>query len=128
MTVTKNLGVWMDHSRANIISFADGTASTVKAIEAGFSHEVKQESLSKGEHLMHNKEQQMQAAYYKEVAAEILKYGDVLLFGPTNAKHELHNLLLADPAYAGISIAVKGADKMNENQQHAFVREHFAGK
>ncbi|MFT6479867.1 MAG: stalled ribosome rescue protein Dom34, partial [Spirosomataceae bacterium] len=40
-----------------------------------------------------NKRQQMNEAFYKEIADEILKYDHVLLFGPTNAKTELHNFL-----------------------------------
>jgi len=38
---------------------------------------------------MHNKRQQLHEVYYKEIADVILKYNNVLLFGPTNAKTEL---------------------------------------
>lgn len=40
----------------------------------------------KSENLMHNKEQQMHELYYEEIADEILKYDNVLLFGPTKRK------------------------------------------
>ena len=48
-----------------------------------------------------------------------------MLFGPTNAKTELLNLLKADHHFDKINIETKQADKMTENQQHAFVREYF---
>ena len=48
-----------------------------------------------------------------------------MLFGPTDAKTELFNLLKADHHFDKINIETKHADKMTENQQHAFVREYF---
>jgi len=52
-------------------------------------------------------------------------YDEVLLFGPTNAKNELVNILKVDHHFDEIKIEVKPADKMTENQQLAFVKEHF---
>jgi len=50
----------------------------------------------------------------------------VFLFGPTDAKVELFNILEADHRFAKIKIEVKHADKMTENQQHAFVKKFFS--
>ena len=83
------------------------------------------EALSRSEDLMHNKEQQMHEAYYKEIADEILKYDNVLLFGPTNAKTELHNYLNKDLHFKDIKIDIKSTDKMTDNEQNAFVKKHF---
>jgi hypothetical protein len=47
------------------------------------------------------------------------------LFGPTNAKTELINKLKEDHHFDEVKIEVKSADKMTENQQQAFVLEHF---
>jgi stalled ribosome rescue protein Dom34 len=74
---------------------------------------------------MHNKRQQMHEAYYKEIASEILKYDHVLLFGPTNAKTELHNYLNEDLHFKNIQIDVEAADKMTNNEKDAFVKNHF---
>jgi stalled ribosome rescue protein Dom34 len=125
MKSTKNIGIWMDHSTANIYDETTGGAAT-STIETTFSHEVKQEVLHKSEHQMHNKEQQQQAAYYKQLADVIVNYENVLLFGPTNAKVELFNILRADLAFSNIKIEVKDADKMTDNQQRAFVKDYFA--
>ena len=75
---------------------------------------------------MHNKEQQKQRLYYKELGEIIKKYDEVLLFGPTDAKAELFNILKEDHHFDTIHIGVEDADKMTENQQHAFVRGYFA--
>jgi len=62
------------------------------------------------------------------LGAIIKNYREVLLFGPTDAKHELQNMLHKDHLFADIKITVEQADKMTENQQHAFVRAHYIKK
>ena len=95
-------------------------------MDSNFSHEDKEQSLGKSENLMHQKEQYRLSAYYKKLGETIRNYESVILFGPTDAKVELFNVLRADHRFAKIKIEIKQADKMTENQQHAFVREHFS--
>lgn len=123
MDINKNLGIWMDHSIANLMEFSD----TIKCntIESALTHNKKVDALHRSESLMHNKEQQLHEAYYKEIADEILKYDHVLLFGPTNAKTELHNYLKRDLHFRDIKIDIESADKMIDNEQFAHVRKHF---
>ncbi len=126
MTTSKNLGIWMDHSSAHLMEF------TTDPIEANISlsritHEEKEFSLDKGENLMHNKEKHQQTAFYNKLIDVIKNYEGVILFGPTDAKVTLFHILKGDHRFANIKIEVKPADKMTENQQHAFVREHFLG-
>lgn len=127
MTTVKKLGVWTDHSSAHLIEFTTDTIET-KIIESKFTHQEKENSLGKSENLMHNKEQHQQSEYYKKLGETIRNYEEVLLFGPTDAKVELFNVLKADHRFAKIKIEIKQTDKMTENQQHAFVREHFSGR
>ena len=75
---------------------------------------------------MHHKEQHVQGKYYKEIGEAIQSYDNVLLFGPTEAKSELLNLIHKDPHFAHIKFEVKPADKMTEYQQYTFVRAYFA--
>jgi len=124
MTKEKKLGIWMDHSNAHLIEFT-ATPAEDNIITSKFTHEEKGHSLGKSEHVMHNKEQHQQSEYYKKLGEAIKEYDDVILFGPTNAKVELLNTLRADHRYEKIKIEVQQADKMTENQQQAFVREHF---
>ncbi|MFT6134975.1 MAG: stalled ribosome rescue protein Dom34 [Cyclobacteriaceae bacterium] len=119
----KNLGIWMDHSTANLIDLND--SMQCHTIASDFTHNKKVDALHKSESLMNNIRQQLHEASYKEIAAEILKYNHVLLFGPTNAKTELHNYLNKDLHFKDIKIAVQAADNMTNNEQTAFVRVHF---
>lgn len=117
----------MDHANAHVMEFTTDPIET-NVIMSLFTHEAKEQSLGKSENLMHNKEQHQQSEYYKKLGETIKNYDEVILFGPTNAKVELLNVLRADHAFEKIKIEVKQTDKMTENQEHAFVREYFSGR
>jgi hypothetical protein len=125
MTATKKLGIWMDHSNAHIMELNDSNQIETKTIESNFTHEEKDESLQKSESLMHNKEQHDQSAFYKKLGEVIQNYDEVILFGPTEAKVELFNILRADHQFGKIKIKTQQADKMTTPQQHAFVKKYF---
>ena len=115
----------MDHASAHLMELTTHPIET-KIVESKFTHQVKEDSLEKSEKLMHNKEQHKETEYYKEIGSVIRDYDDVLLFGPTEAKVELLDLLRKDNRFAGIKIQLKQTDKMTENQEHAFVRDYFS--
>jgi hypothetical protein len=125
MTAAKELGIWMDHQNAHVMEFTTSPMETT-TVTSKFTHEEKEQTLHRGENLMHNKEQHEEAAYYKDLGAIIRNYDHVLLFGPTDAKVELFNILRKDHLFADIVIEVQQTDKMTENQQHAFVRDYFS--
>lgn len=123
METTKKLGIWLDHSEANLIDLT--TKQNNHTINSEFTYDTKEEALSRSESIMHNKEHQMHEAYYKKIGEEILKYNHVLLFGPTNAKAELHNYLNKDLHFKDIKIVNESADKMTDNEKVAFVKAYF---
>ena len=123
MNAAKNLGIWMDHSSANILDYTN-EAIEAQTIEAGATQGGEHQSSS--ENVMHNKENHQQAHYYKQLGDIIRNYKEVVLFGPTNAKVELYNLLKEDHHFADIKMEVMPTDKMTDHQQHAFVKEYFS--
>jgi hypothetical protein len=126
METKNNLGIWMDHSTAHLINLNSKNKS--RSIVSEFTSETKEEALIRSEILMHNKRQQMHEKFYEKIGAEILKYNHVLLFGPTNAKVELHNYLNKDLHFKDIKIDIEPADKMTDNEKDAFVKNHFENK
>ena len=122
MDNAKYLGIWMDHSVAYMMGLSTDPIET-KIIKTKSTYD--EHSTGRGENQMHNKEQNVQAGFYKELSEYIIGYDKVILFGPTNAKVELLNILKADRHFDKIKIEVEQTDKMTENQQHAFVREYF---
>ena len=124
---TNHLGIWMDHASAHLMDVTSDSIIT-NTLTSKFTHQAKEHVLSKGEKTMHNKEQHQQSDYYKKLAEIIGRYQDVLIFGPTDAKVELYNLLKADHHFDAININIKQAQKMTENQEHAFVKKYFTGR
>jgi stalled ribosome rescue protein Dom34 len=124
MTTTKNIGIWMDHAVAHVMELKNDEIIT-QNITSDFTHQEKEYSLSKNENLMHNKEQHQQAKYYNAIKDATKNHESIVLFGPTTAKNELLNLMKADHHFENIKVESVQADKMTENQQHAFVKNHF---
>lgn len=120
----KCLGIWMDHQVANLMEFTEDPIVTT-IVHSKFTHEAKELAIGRSENLMHKKEQNEQTDYYWGLGDIIMDYDHIILFGPTDAKLELYNTLKADHRFGKIKIEVRQADKMTENQQHAYVRGYF---
>ena len=122
---TKKLGIWMDHASAHLMEY-NNDIKTNTILYSDATHADKEKTLQKGESMMQNKEQQQQGEYYKTIGEAVKTYEEVLIFGPTNAKTELLNILKADMHFNHIKIEILSADKMTGNQEQAFVRNYFS--
>jgi len=123
MKTKRILGIWMDHSTAQLTELSNGNFMT-ETIESKPKSLVNEEDLYyKDESHELNKEQSHLATYYKKLSDSILNYDEVLLFGPTDAKSELVNTIKDNHLFEKIKIEVKPADKMTENEQHEFLKE-----
>jgi hypothetical protein len=114
----------MDHSNAFLMDLTNDMIIE-NSVLSEFTHEDKVEGLSKSEKHMHFKEQHVQSSYFKKLSAIIRDYQEVVLFGPTDAKEELLNLLKNDHQFENVKIEVKHADKMTRNQMHIFVKNYY---
>jgi hypothetical protein len=124
MKSVKKIGIWMDHSNAHIMKLeSEDIVSSI--IESQPIIQRKEQNLKRDESLLHNKEHNQISAYYKKLSEIIKEYDEVILFGPTDAKNELLNLLKVDHLFAKIKFEIKLTDKMTENQQITFVKEYF---
>lgn len=124
MKAIKQLGIWMDHSHAHIVA-NENDINNCKTIDRGGIDHGDHHNSEKGEHQINNKQNKEQKIFYSKLADIIKSYDEVLLFGPTEAKTELLHSVREDHHFANIKIHVKAADKMTENQKHAFVKDHF---
>jgi hypothetical protein len=125
METSKKVGVWMDYAIAHIMEFSEKPFE-VKTIESKFSSNEKAGGLAKGEKHLHSKEKQCKTDYFKAIAKVLMAYDKVLLFGPTNAKTELFNLLSEDNHFFKTKIHLKETNKMTLNQRNKFLHDHFA--
>ena len=124
MSSVKHLGIWMDHTTANILELSDDKIVTV-VLESVPPFPEQVENLRMDESLMHNKQQNEHSDYYKKLSYIINDFSEVLLFGPTDAKTELFNLLKENSRFEKVKITVQSADNMTDNQQKAFVKDFF---
>jgi len=124
MKSSKKLGIWMDHSMAHLMDLKNDIIVS-NTIESQSEPQENEENVIKDESHMLNKEQRQLSSYYKKISNIIKDYEEVVLFGPTDAKKELFNLLKEDQHFDKIKIEIKPTDKMTENQQVAFVKEYF---
>lgn len=123
MKTAKRAGIWMDHETAHIIPFSteETVMETVEAAHfSGAGH-----TASDGDKHLHHKEQRLETGFYKQLGELIKGYDDVLLFGPTDAKLELHNYLRKDSHFEKIKLVTETTGKMSPNQLHAFVTKYF---
>jgi len=124
MKTTKQLGIWMDHSIAYLTKLTNGTIET-SSIESVTEVNGDEQVVYKDESHSLNKEQRQLSSYFKKLSDVILENDEVILFGPTEAKSELLNVLKDNHLFDKIEIEVKPADKMTEIQRTTFVKEHF---
>lgn len=124
MKQIRQIGVCLDHSSAYLIEPA-GKEFITNVITSDFNHHDKN-SISRNENLMHNKEQDHLQTYYKKITEVISQYDEIILFGQTEAKKELLNLLKINKDFEPKSIKAIDTDKMTDNQKKAFVKEYFS--
>lgn len=114
----------MDHSMAHLMEISTDPFE-VQTIESEFQNSDKLQKLAVSEKLMHQKEKQLQRKYYKKISQAIKNFYHVVLFGPTDAKNKLYNMLAEDRNFGKIKIEIKETDKMTAKQQEAFLKEYF---
>ena len=126
MKTPAKIGIWMDHASAHTIAPSDASDKEEIRIVSRFTPNEQSETIHKGEEVLHNKERGQQKSYYEAIAKVILGYDHVLLFGPTDAKNELMNLIKDDHRFANIRIKLETTDRMSELEQQQLVNKYFA--
>jgi len=124
MKSKKQIGIWMDHSTACLMELTNGTIVT-SVIESVPDLKKDQENVYKDESHSLNKEQGQLTTYYRKLCDAILEFDEAVLFGPTEAKNELLNLIKENHLFDKIDVAVKPADKMTEAERNTFVKGYF---
>jgi hypothetical protein len=129
-----NAGVWIDHRKARIVGLTpDGELTTVVLSKVEKRLERSGDSPMKGayEAAQVPADDRRQRAltgelniYYDAVIEALRNYGKLLVFGPGEAKGELHARLLKKNLGDRVA-AVEPAGRMTDHQVTAKVRAHF---
>jgi hypothetical protein len=126
-------GLWIDHREAVIVVLSKDGEKTKRIESAGekqlrrsgepatgrFEYQaVPADDSRQREYTGHLKR------YYDEIVAYLRDAGEVLIFGPGEAKGELKKRFEIEKTGAHI-VAMETTDKMTESQIVAYVRHHF---
>lgn len=113
-------GVWMDHHKAIFIASENEAGYAIlDKVKAGQYHG------DKGEHASNNAEKTDNRTYFKHIANLLLKYDEILIFGPGKAQEEFHNFLNDNSRFANKKITLNSAGQISDNQMIAVVRDFF---
>jgi poly(A) polymerase Pap1 len=130
----KEVGLWIDHKRAVIVTNLD-QEEEVKRITSDIEKHVRYSGASHagGAHDSHNdasedgrdrRYEDLLTAYYDEILIEFRGAISILIMGPGEAKAELQKRFEAHK-HAVCVVAIKNADKMTDKQIVAEVHQYF---
>jgi hypothetical protein len=135
----KQVGVWMDHSKAHFVGFNNGDTALIETLDSPYES-IKREDgegsdktrfTSNNEHTSNNEYRKHQITqnelneYLKMMEGKLSRFEDILLFGPGIAKEQMRNRLRENKSFDGKWLAVQSCDKLTENQLLAFVRDFY---
>jgi stalled ribosome rescue protein Dom34 len=122
-TVKKEIGLWIDHRKAVIVTIKEGNEE-IKKITSNMEKHVRFTSEDgRGEDVRDRQFENHLNSYYDEVITYIRDADSIQIFGPGEAKGELEKRIKQEGLKA--QIAVETADKMTDGQISAKVKEHF---
>lgn len=131
----KNTGIWIDKEKAHIVTI-DGEKESFKTISSnletfrphgGSGTRFKggpQDVVQDSKYLEREKHQLKK--YFKDIASELKKADNLVIFGPAGTNEKLSEELHQNYKALGAKIkGVKKASSMTDNQVKAWVRNFF---
>ena len=121
-----NVGVWIDHKKAVIVSIvADHVTTTTLKSDVGPHPHFSGSQEGGGEKKYEERHNLRLHQYYDEVISQIGQPDALLLLGPGEAKLQLQDRLGRSRASLERIVAVESADKLTDPQVVAKVKEHY---
>jgi len=130
----KEVGLWIDHKQAVIVTLVDQVEETKRIISdiekhvrySGASHGSHDETTEIRRDRQDRRFDDYLSKYYDEVIACLRDADSILIFGPGEAKDELQKQLEGQALSERI-VVMETTDRMTEGQIVAKVRQHFHG-
>jgi hypothetical protein len=124
--MSHDVGVWIDHKKAVIVSIAAGqvTTTTLKSDVGAHPHYSGSQE-GGGEKKYEERHNQDLDRYYDDVIGQLGKPDALLLFGPGEAKLQLKERLGRSKVSSESIVAVESTDKLTDPQIVAKVKEHY---
>ena len=131
----RNIGLWIDHKYAYIISHEDARVETIQShieppahfsggTRLGGKHNQKTDT-----ELRHNDRFRLQLGkYYQQVIAALKDVNLIFVMGPGEAKIEFEKALKKHKSMSKRLMKIETTDKMTKNQMIARVRKFYRGQ
>ena len=122
----RRVAIWIDHREAILITFH---GEQVTGEEELFS-EVGPHTHGGGwaQHRIEAHRHEVLKHYYEDVIQHLGPVDEILLLGPGQAKHELHQSVEHHKGLRGKVMAVRGADRLTEQEVIAEAEQFFDSK
>jgi stalled ribosome rescue protein Dom34 len=125
--MTTNVGLWIDHRKAVIVSLRDNEEE-IREVPSDMEKHVRYSGSSmerSGEDQRDVRFASHLHKYYEKIVSRIRDADAILILGPGEAKGELKTCLEGE-ALGGRIVGIETVDKMTGPQIAAKVRKHFA--
>ncbi len=106
MKKTNELGIWMDFSVAYLIEFTTNPF-VIHTVVREFSMEEKNVSLSNKNESISSTKTSVLNKCYNEIGQIIIKYNEIVLFGPPDAKMLFFDFLSEDEQFWKLKVEIK---------------------
>lgn len=134
----KNIGLWIDHEIALIVTISNGDAK-IKKIESEVESHIKTLGGSRTaspygpqdvstERKFERKRKQHLHQYYQKIIGTVKDADRIFIFGPGTAKSELEKEMQKSKTLTAKIVRIEPADKMTEGQINAKVKKFFEEK
>jgi stalled ribosome rescue protein Dom34 len=123
----REVGVWIDHSKA-VIAIIAGKNEETREVTSNMEKHVRYSGAAQEDSAEDQRDRRFTGhlnKYYDQVVACIRDADSILILGPGEAKGELEERL-GKEALRGRIVGVETADKMTDRQIAARVRQRFA--
>ncbi len=116
MIITRSIGVWMNHSFANLIEFTSELITSV-IIDSNLDKHHDELVMAHMETKGLFKQQTLQTAYLKELESALHNCKELILFGPNYSKVKLYHILKQNTLFANTRIKITHTENINAVQQ-----------
>jgi hypothetical protein len=125
--MSRDVGVWIDHKKAVIVTIEGGHVSTATlASDLGSHPHYAGSQEGGGEKKYEARHGHDLDRYYDEVVGRLGEPDALLLLGPGEAKRELQARLGRSHAASAPVVAVQSSDRLTDAQIVAAVKAHYA--
>ena len=128
----RNVGLWIDHKQAYVISHADGKVEVIPSnleppahYSGGTQLGGKLNQKADTEFRKSDRFRLQLKKYYQHVISALKDANSILIMGPGEAKIEFEKAIRKYKSMQNRVLKVETADKMTKNQMVAYVRKFY---